>query len=54
MKGQCPDILMAKLIWKFKQYLRKRVSASGISLGSWIMSAAKRSRIPYLRGWDAS
>ena len=45
---------MVKLIWESEQYLGGKANASRISLGSWVMSAAKRSRIPSLRGWDAS
>ena len=38
---QCPDSkLIVKLIWQSEQYFGgKKVNASGISLGSWIMSA---------------
>ena len=45
---------MVKLIWESEQYLGKKAKASRITLGSWITSAAKRSRIPCLRGSDVS
>ena len=54
-RGRCPDNkLNVKLIWESEQYLGKKENAFRISLGSCIMSAAKRNRTPCLRGWYAS